>query len=657
MFIVYLALSQIFLFLILQGTYELLFVYILCMYLCFKRYGRLYLGSLFILTIILLLLSYVSFDPLDTHLKGKVTQVKEYHYILNTKEGKVKVNGDTSQIEVGHTIHVEVEYIPFKPMTNFNGFDTPRFYYSQHVFYQANEIKRVEHIQQTSLLGRVEKWIDRWPNKNTASFTKQLLLGIKDDQIKEVLEMGSTLSILHLFALSGMHMSILKSFLVKIGIKHEALLLILLGSYVFFLGNIVSLWRAYLMLLGRYLFKDKFNDLQLLSIISLLFCLYNPYIIYSLSFIYSFILYAFLIISKKTKHEMIYPFLASIPLIIYFQHSIQPLSLFYVWLFSGVIGGMYILVFINFLTLNIVSIFVNSIVFMFEQVIRFLHTFSFEIIIMRPPALFMIGYYGVLLFILYREHQQRRVLRYLLHLAGLILILISYPYIQPFSKVVMIDVGQGDSFLIIEPFNKGNYMIDTGGNLNVDLATNTIIPYLKSLGINHLDALIITHDDYDHSGASESLIKHFKVNQVITKAQDIGPFQSLPLNIDSIDPNDNSLVYYLNLNDMGYLFTGDLPSEYERQIIEKYPNLKVDVLKIGHHGSNTSTSSMLLQHFKPKYGLISVKEKNIYRHPHPDVIKRLESYGVRVYRSDLHGMVEMMSFGVYRRIDYCRNKG
>src|SRR5699024_9904044 len=109
----------------------------------------------------------------------------------------------------------------------------------------------------------------------------QLILGIKDEAMAELLEAGQNLSIVHLFALSGMHLMILKKLLERIGIRQTKWLLFILGAYVLFLGDVISLWRAYLMLLFRYLLKDKGNDLEILSGISILFCLYNPFVIYS----------------------------------------------------------------------------------------------------------------------------------------------------------------------------------------------------------------------------------------------------------------------------------------------------------------------------------------------------------------------------------------
>lgn len=206
----------------------------------------------------------------------------------------------------------------------------------------------------------------------------------------------------------------------------------------------------------------------------------------------------------------------------------------------------------------------------------------------------------------------------------------------------MIDVGQGDCFLIQQPFQKGNILIDTGGLVNQDVASDIIVPYLRSIGVFHLDYVYISHDDYDHCGALESLQELMPIETIVNKYDKkrvIGDVVIEMLETNGTNKNDQSLVLYVTIEDMHYLFTGDISMEIEQQLLTTYQHLDVDVLKVAHHGSNSSTSNALFQLIEPKVALISVGVNNRYHHPNDQVITRLKHQGVTIYRSDLDGMV------------------
>ena len=165
-----------------------------------------------------------------------------------------------------------------------------------------------------------------------------------------------------------------------------------------------------------------------------------------------------------------------------------------------------------------------------------------------------------------------------------------------------------ERFLIQQPFKLGNILIDTGGLKNTDLAEVTLVPYLRSIGVFELDYVFISHDDFDHSGAYDSLSEKIKIKETITTYQEkmtIGNVEiemlKTPLSDDS---NDSSLVFVATVNKLKYLFTGDISTTVEKQLVETYPDLKVDVLKVSHHGSNTATSALFLEKIKPRIALI-----------------------------------------------------
>ena len=216
------------------------------------------------------------------------------------------------------------------------------------------------------------------------------------------------------------------------------------------------------------------------------------------------------------------------------------------------------------------------------------------------------------------------------------------PLQEPISNCVyFVNVGQGDSIIIKNKIH--TVMIDTGGYKNFDMAEETLIPFMYKKKITHLDALILSHDDFDHAGAKESLIEKFKVYNILTEPKqfpyEVGDLKFENLNdFDFEDENDKSLVLSLNFIGKKFLFTGDASVNTEEKMIEKY-DVDCDILKVGHHGSNTSTSEKFLKLASPEEAVISCGEKNYYGHPHQDIINRLEKYNVKIRRTDQEGTI------------------
>ena len=235
----------------------------------------------------------------------------------------------------------------------------------------------------------------------------------------------------------------------------------------------------------------------------------------------------------------------------------------------------------------------------------------------------------------------------------LILISISFNFLPVTniisSEVSFINVGQGDSCLI----RKGTttVMIDTGGLSYKDIAKETLIPFLRKKRIYNIDLLIITHDDFDHNGGVSSLISNFRVKKYVTD------YQQFPIRVNGMtftnynsyiqsdsEDNNNSLVIGFKLHKKNYLVMGDAPKEVEEKIINDNPSIKCDILKVGHHGSNTSTSEKFVSYLKPKEAVISCGYKNIYGHPHKSVIDILNQYKVKIRRTDKEGTINYRNY-------------
>lgn len=253
------------------------------------------------------------------------------------------------------------------------------------------------------------------------------------------------------------------------------------------------------------------------------------------------------------------------------------------------------------------------------------------------------------------------------------------PYIVTGASIYYLDVGQGDSSLIVTKNLKETILIDTGGKVTYEkdswqkqkkiysIAEKSLIPFFRSIGINKIKYLILTHGDFDHMGEGVNLINNFKVENVILNC---GEFNTLEINllkllkeknikyyscINSIktsdftlnflntkkynNENDNSSVIYFDYNSYKFLFMADASKKVEENILNKYYLDKVDFLKVGHHGSNTSTSEKFVSKISPKYSVISVGKNNRYGHPKIEVLNSLKSSNI--YRTDIDGSIEI----------------
>ncbi len=206
-----------------------------------------------------------------------------------------------------------------------------------------------------------------------------------------------------------------------------------------------------------------------------------------------------------------------------------------------------------------------------------------------------------------------------------------------FDQITMINVGQGDSFLFQSAFNQEVILLDTGNSYSYD----QLYTLLNAMGIDHIDALILSHEDADHSANKDALNNAFKIDKIITQGEDVN-FSSTSLKFldvgDFSTTNDNSLMYYLNHQGISFLFLADVSSFVENQLIKTYPNLKVDVLKLAHHGSKTSTSLDLLHQLEAKFGLLSVGNNN-YGHPSWTVLENCELYHLKLFNTKTNGDV------------------
>ena len=550
---------------------------------------------------------------------------------------------------------------------NINMFDVEEYYKIKNIFYKV----KISNIEKVSSYNKIyylyNYYFKKIDNLKSKPYIYSLVLGNKNYLDKDMLSIYKSIGIMHMFSVSGMHINMIVELINKIYSKENKrknkIILSILFLY-YLIVKTLSIERAlisYIITVLNHNYDLNINKYYKILLIIVILLLINPMYIYSSSFYLSIITSSFLILlSDKIKSNNIFintlyvsiiSFIVSLPLIGYLYNEVNILSIIYNVISSIIISNI-------IFPLSILTIFINIfdyplyiIISIFEYIIKSLSSLSITLILKRELILVII-YYLILILSLYkRKYIPLYILVFIIH--------INYNSIFKSNYVYYFDVGQGDSTLISND-NK-YYLIDTGGisGKKPKIVENTTIPVLKSLGINKIDTLILTHGDYDHMGEAIVLVNNFNVDKVIFNCGDyndleeelIKELDNKKINyykcikkIDSLyflntrvydNENDNSSVIYTSINNYKLLFMGDAGKDKELDIIKKYNISNIDVLKVGHHGSNTSSDKSFINKMNPKYSVISVGLNNKYGHPNKETLNNLKES--IIYRTDISG--------------------
>ena len=630
-------------------------------------------------------------EILDVKIKNEKITIK-----LNTDEKilinyYIKSNENYSNLKIGSIIKVEGKLDYPKKNTNFNLFNYKNYLLSEKIYFvlTANKITYIKDTDNIFFKAK-NLLINYINNFKTKDYLYTFILGNTSLLEQDTKESFHNNGISHLFAVSGMHITLISTLLMyllkKITKNHDISYIItifILLFYTFITNFSSSILRAFLLFLLIYInkkFKFNLKTIEIIMLILLILLMYNPFYIYSIGFKFTFIISIILILfSKKINNFKNYfskllmtsliSFFISLPIVInnFFEiNLISPLLNLIFVPFISIIIFPFSLISLIFPFLD--NIFYIIVKFMENISIYINNTLSINIIIGKMNLIMIVIYYLLTLICLNKVLVKKYI--YVLPIITLILIYSNINYFNKNLIVTMLDVGQGDSLMIAFPNNKGNILIDTGGivnftKTNYEISTSTIIPYLKSIGIKKINYLVLTHGDFDHMGEAVNLVNGFKVEQVVFNC---GEFNDLEkelikvlnqkkikyyscvkeLNIDNNklyflqtkkydNENDNSNVIYTELNGYKFMFMGDAGVDKEKDILDKYNLSNVDVLKVGHHGSKTSSSKEFIDEINPKYGIISVGKNNRYGHPNKEVLNNLENS--KIYRTDQDGSI------------------
>ena len=603
------------------------------------------------------------------YVKNKETVIATYYDSkCNLKLGdKVKVLGSFKTPSTNTT-----EYL----------FDYRKYLKVRRIFYliEVDSIKVIKSNRNIYYYLK-QKIIDRL-DYNPYLFT--FILGDKSYLESNIKRSYQSNGISHLFSISGMHtallISIINKLLKRFKLSEKNLFLstiFILIIYLFLVGLSPSILRAVLFYIIfslntiNYFYIKPTNLFFIVLNISLLV---NPYYIYDIGYLYSYSISFALIKTlnniqsnnyfKTLFKTSILSLLISLPITLYNFYEINILSIIYNLMFIPLVS---LIIF----PLSLIVVIIKPFLPIYNCLVNILELLSLslskinigKLVFKRLPIYIYIIYFIILIVYLYKPKKL---------IISIFFILLSIHYFIPYfdsNYLKIVDVGQGDSSLI--HYNRKNILIDTGGitsyyrNTDGLVFNNTLSPLFKSSGIKRINYLILTHGDYDHMGEAINIVKNFKVDKVIFNCGEHNYLEKELIKVlnkkrinyytcinelklddnklyflqtkDFNDENDNSNVIYMELNNYKFLFMGDASIDTEKEILKEYDLPQIDVLKVGHHGSKTSSSEEFINTINPKYSIISVGKDNKFGHPNKEVLDNLKNS--KIYRTDKKGTI------------------
>ena len=576
---------------------------IFCFSFCFLLYlnERFHSKRILIVFMILSLFSIVLVKPCKEAEKGIYTifEIKQSYYVAKNQRTRVLVQSD---LDLNFKDQIQVNSLePIHTDDNFTLFSFTKYNASKNVFYKTRDVRLIK--KSTSLKSKLYAYISSQKNSKVLL---SLYYGIHEDTIDEIYTMLGYGYISAYFIVFNLLKRKYEDKKIRISLL---ILSILFGSFFVFT---LSLTRFILYQISYLVFKSKSDQI---GFTILCFSILYPTQVLSISFVLPILL----------------------QLVSYFCTD-------YKWIVQKMV--LISVLFIYFKKVDIVSLLLFNLLRKFYGCVFLLGMFIPDFVTLKIPSLtihYAPQYVFILAFIVV-------YIQCLKHFKWKYMILFLLPFLEvfcnPFFQVYTLNIGQGDCSVIVEPFYKSVVMIDCGQSLYRDNVERIIFPFLENKNIHTIDTLILTHDDFDHSGGYDRLKEKVKIKKVIKDSKDKVnvkyPFYLLLQERKAKDENDSSIISYFTYDHLNYLFMGDASKEIEKQLMDAY-DLKADVIKVGHHGSNTSSDAAFLDSLDCKIALISAGYKNKYDHPSTETLKALDHLNIHTFCTSTDGSIAIYS--------------
>jgi len=663
----------------------------------------------------------------DMPIKEMVTitsdiQEKEYKKVCTAKIVRnnkkilinIKMSQDIPSMKYGDSLYIEGEFKQPEEARNYKGYNYKQYLKTKKIIGTV-ELEKVKILKSSngSFIHNIQKYIRDTINgtltDEEGNLLLAILLGDKDKLSEDIQESFKTSNLSHMLAVSGAHVSYIilgLTYVLQnsiIGKKNGKIVcIIFLLAFMAITNFTPSVTRACIMailtLFSSIIYRksDVYTNISVAALITLIF---NPYSLLDLGFQLSYggtigiIIFIKRIQEKKSNSKVInyikqmalvsiYANIIIIPIMMYHFNTVSFTFIISNIMASPILG---IIVITGFLFIiasitvkpltRLIAIFIKPILSILIKISQICSKLPFSNILVVTPYMFnVISYYAIILYcIKSKKNNKCKIIICLL----IVLILTNFIiYIFPQKlRIFFIDVGQGDSTLIITP-DKKTVLIDGGGSDSFDVGEKVLLPYLLDRRILKIDYVLISHFDTDHCGGILTIMEKVKVKNIIISEQaehsenyerfkklmihkkirlievkkgdkiKIGRYSEFKIlfptsRLLSENPlNNNSIVAQFNYNNFKMLFTGDIEKLAEQQILKtEKAEIRADILKVAHHGSKTSSIPEFIKAVRPKIALIGVGKNNTFGHPNQQTIKNLENIKCRIYRTDLQGEI------------------
>lgn len=683
---IYISLSLVFLLLVRENLWYIV-VLIAYGYYIYKNHFDIFVIIIVVFVIYLSRIVIFSFLELEIQSKYDVEVISDIErgdytnflgkvngqYVLMYFDGNIDVKPGEVYLVSGNIDTPIASTIP-------HGFDYQKYLFSRNIKYTMFS-EDYELKSKKMSLGIIFYYLDQYITKHcpkSQGYIKTFILADQSDIDDIFLRDVRNIGISHLFSVSGLHIAlivlVLEQILKRLKLKPkfvENSIIIILLLYLIITNYAPSITRAtfmYIFLVVNKRVNLKLSSLDILSIILLLLLIIKPYYYYNIGFVLSFLVTTALIIGNGLLKDLskmkqlfgisLLAFFITFPIIVNLNYQINLLSL--VFNVAFLIYVTYIILPLGYVTFffPFLDSFYHLFIRLFESFVNIASDIQlFEIEMYFSNPVYYIVYYVLLIRILILVEGRQPIKFPVYSMLILLFIIYMSPFFRVTQDVVFIDV-EGDSALISDRFNKCNILVDTGETDEYD----AVIHYLKSRNIKRIDYVIISHFHSDHFGEVEDVLTQFKVMNLITN-QNIKNYDNRLTSCGNIDffiydlsyndtnENNNSIIFSLFISDKHYLFVGDAEAKREQEFMEKF-NVQVDYLKVGHHGSNTSSTIEFIKHIYPEYAVISVGRNNTFGHPCEEIVQRYQDLNINLSRTDINGTIIFRYFFTkeYKRV-------
>ena len=611
----------------------------------------------------------ISYNSKNSY-KGFVYTAKENYFLFNSGGERLYVSLKNHNYDIGDYLTITASKEELEFATIESSFDFKSYLNKRGVFHSLKvKSVSVNFHNPIRVVARREKFLSNF-NQEQRSIIGAMLFSDSDNS-----ELTGNLKDLHLarfLSASGIFLGAFYSFFKSILSRHmkdkyaEGISIGILSLYSIFTFPRFSILKMMFFLIARWindhLLKKKFSYLTILSFIGIMCLCLNRYLARQDSFILGFLipLISYLTRNIYKKHKIkrwfiryLIIYLFFLPFEMLYYNKVVILSLPIQIILTPLFILMAVLSLLCFFYVPLYPV-LGFLVNILKGITSFIKPLSFGILMPELNQVLVTLYFFIyILWLFYLSKGFVPIYRYLLIGEISILLLYALPIKNYITKEVnFINVGQGDCTLIRSK-NKVA-LIDTGGLSYMDIANESLIPYLRKKRIYKIDTVFITHYDTDHYGALSSLAKTYRIDQVVDYTS------SFPVKVGDItfnnynyyakegttEENDKSLVIGFNICNKDFMVMGDAPSYIEKEIISHTNKIECDILKVGHHGSNTSTCEDWIKYLSPSEAIISCGKNNKYGHPNKEVLSVLNKYHIKIHRTDLEGTITYQHYSI-----------